>query len=75
MYDYLIQREAQGWSVWTAKPHTGDKADRIRDFTSKTAALRAIYVLRAHAERRAVLTKNINRLIAAGEKPIVEQKA
>lgn len=71
--DYMVQRERQSWDVWSCKPHTGDRAYFVRSFRTKRDVLRAIDVLHRNAALKAVLTKNIDRLLASGQKPITEQ--
>lgn len=49
-YDYGYQREARGFSVWTRKPYTGDKADCLDRVSTRRAAEAMIRRLRAKKE-------------------------
>lgn len=52
MNDFTIQRENDGWSLWTVKPHTGDKADCLDRFTTKRGALAEIARRRKSASQQ-----------------------
>lgn len=47
MTDYMIQKERDGWSVWTCAPHTGDRRDFMSEHRTKRQALAAIDRYRA----------------------------
>ena len=39
---YRIQREASGYSIWTAAPYTGDRRDYVTTVRTKHAAVRKL---------------------------------
>jgi hypothetical protein len=48
-HDYAIWKEARGYSVWSLKPYTGDKADCLSLHDSKRNAIAALKRYRAGA--------------------------
>lgn len=53
MFDYAIQKESEGWSVWTCAPMTGDRRNFVGHYRTKRDALRAIDRLREDAPKTA----------------------
>lgn len=51
--DFRLWKETRGYSVWSHKPHTGDKQDCYGQFTSKREALRELKRLRKQQESKA----------------------